>query len=494
MNLSWFRDGTKWVASGVGPGSSQASEKAGIWVVSMFGGTPRQLRTDSDGAVVSPDGAHIAFRTTKGDPEIWVMDADGSAARKLVSAGPREHFGKLQWSPDGKRLAYIRYRTQPGSEIEIDSREIDSEQTSVILTEPGLKAFCWVPDGRIIYSRRDPPPGTDMNLWELRVKSNGRASGTPHQVTQWAGFVISDLGVTGDGKRLVFIREAYQTDVYIGQLTGASLQRPQRLTLDEWLDVPSAWTPDGSAVLFSSNRNGNWGIYREAAAGADPEQVAGGTEDQTDARLDPDRTSILYWAKATTGAQKAKLLRIPLGGGPAQPVLEAASEARFRCGARAGARCVLSELTADGKQLTFTGFDPQRGRGQTLAQVSVESSAAPEWDLSPDGTTIAVVATGDSKNDVRLLTLNGGAVRFVPLTGDLPATAVAWALDGASLFVVTGSVRGSALLKVGLDGTAQQLWTGKALVASAPTPSPDGSRIAFAGSTYQSNVWMIEGF
>ncbi len=482
------------MASGVGPGDNSASEKAGVWVVSMFGGTPRQLRTDADGAVVSPDDRRIAFRTTKGPPEIWVMDADGGSARKLLSAGPREHFGKLQWSADGKFLAYIHYRTEPGKEVVIETREVDGDRTATPVSDPGMRTFCWVPDGRIIFSRRASPAGGDMNLWSVAVSGRtGQAKGKPEQLTNWAGFVFSDMNVTADSRRLIFIKEAQQTDVYIADLNarGAVPQAPARLTVDEWVDIPSAWTPDATSVIFYSDRNGSWGMFKERVGGSEPEQLMAATEDQTEPRLSPHRDLILYWDKPAADARTLKLVRVPVQGGASEQVLEAVAGAHFRCGSRAGAACVLAELDPEGKQLVFATFDPQAGKQKTLSPVP--GSAATAWDLSPDGTTIALMDPDDTKH-VRLVDLNRGTVRAIDLHGDLRASAVAWASDGQSLYALNASVRGSALLNIDLEGAISELWSGKSLALSSPVPSPDGKRIAFAGSTFRSNVWLIEGF
>jgi len=58
------------------------------------------------GPVWRPDGQAIAYLKSTGEgKEIWLMDADGAARRKIsVDAG---QFGDLVWAPDGSALAWI---------------------------------------------------------------------------------------------------------------------------------------------------------------------------------------------------------------------------------------------------------------------------------------------------------------------------------------------------------------------------------------------------
>ena len=62
-----------------------------------------------------------------------------------------------------------------------------------------------------------------------------------------------------------FKNRSVHVNVQIGELQDGNtkLTPPQKLTLSEALNLPTAWTSDSKAVIFHSDRNGHWGIYKQ---------------------------------------------------------------------------------------------------------------------------------------------------------------------------------------------------------------------------------------
>ena len=69
-----------------------------------------------------------------------------------------------------------------------------------------------------------------------------------------------------------------------------------------------------------------------------------------------------------------------------------------------------------------------------------------------------------------------------------------WTADGKGLYVDSDNdvPEGAALLHVDLHGNANVMW--KHLLPQFVAPSPDGRHLAFSGTTFDTNIWMIENF
>ena len=72
------------------------------------------------------------------------------------------------------------------------------------------------------------------------------------------------------------------------------MKNPRRLTIDESDDAAWDWTADSRAVLFQSNRNGNWDIFKQDISQTEAEAIVATPENEQHPNLSPDRAFILY--------------------------------------------------------------------------------------------------------------------------------------------------------------------------------------------------------
>jgi len=513
----------------------------GIWLISTVTGNPRLLLENARGATVSPDDKRITFKK-RTDKEIWLMGANGENPRRLLSLGPGEKFEYVRWSPDGQRLAYMKSSTA-FDQVSLESCDLEGRRTTVMLSNRRLKDFAWLPDGRLVCVMLEPPPNQyDMNLWELPADPRtGKASGQPRRLTNWAGVTLVDLSHSADGKRLAFTNRRDQSDVYVGELEagGARLNKVRRLTMDERIDWPGGWTQDSKSILFYSDRNGELNLFKQGVNDATAEVVAAGSDEMRTPRMSPDGAWILYfaWPKVEGAAPPSgRLMRLPGAGGPPQVVLEvkgypgsarmprgrslvtSKSHIEFRCASRGSATCVLSEV--DQNWLVLSAFDPFQGRKGEITRMDLTPGAgavtvcpscpvpAPQpgppepfdpddegvasfWDLSPDGSELALGMRDRRAPRITLMHLASRQTREITVKGRTNLTFLAWAADGKSLFVTSSFARDNWLYRVTLDGETRLLHKVTTRL-QRPVPSPDGRYLAFSETPSNSNAWMVE--
>jgi Tol biopolymer transport system component/DNA-binding winged helix-turn-helix (wHTH) protein len=483
--------------------NAELAGKKSIWTASVLGGSPQKLRDDALGYAVSPDGSLIAFTTHPtriGEREIWLMGSDGEDARKLLTATENSGVGRVVWSPEGQRIAYQRFHWETDKfEISVESCDLKGSQCVVILSDSELVDFWWGPDGRLIYSRTEPQPNEkDSNLWEIRI--NPRTAlrlGEPRRLTNWAGFSFEGLTGTSNGKRLAFRKNSVEFDVYVGELerSGGGLKMPRRLTLDDHDDFPFAWTPDSKAVIFMSNRNGPINVFKQPLDGKSAELIATGPGEALAPTLSPDGSWILYAVtpKFKGSSQSVRLMRVPLSGGAPQEILETHGYLQHDCTRLPATLCVFAEQIDD-RQVVFWAFDPILGKGRELLRYRASPSDMFDWALAPDGLHVATIKSHDPEGRIRILSLTGKSERDVVVPGRGGFCSVNWDADGNGFLVTSQSPRLVSLLHVNWDGRAKLLWQRKATGGGLAIPSPDGRYLAVAGSTADSNVWILEDF
>ena len=494
---AWFPSATRLLVN------SELAGLRSIWAISILGGSPRRLRDDALGQSVSPDGSFIAFTANAariGDREIWLLESGGEDARKLLTVDEHSGVGRVAWSPDGKRIAYQRFSWNTEKlEISVESCDLKGTKCVTVLSDPELIDFWLGPNGRLIYSRSEPPPNQkDSNLWEIRIDPDtAEQSAEARRITNWAGFSFRGLTGTTDGNRLAVMKGSMEFDVYVGQLerNGAGMKTPRRLTLDDHDDFPFAWTPDSKAVIFMSDRNGSIGIFKQKLDQNSADAIVSGAGEAIEPTISPDGYWLLYAITPNLSGSNlsARLMRVPLSGGAAREILETKGYNQHDCARLPATLCVLSEKASE-EQIIFWAFDPVQGKGRELTRLRVRPSESIDWALAPDGSQIAVTKLSSAEGRIRILSLTGRPERSVIVKGWGTFCNVNWAADGQGFFVSSKSPRTASLLHVSPDGQAQLLWQQNSGQGAVGFPSPDGRKLAITGATVDSNVWLVENF
>ncbi len=508
----WFPDGTRFLAASIQHwGLTFGSGPRSIWAVSTMGGPPRKLRDDASGGSVSPDGSQIAFTSgmgSLGDREVWLMGANGEDTRKLFSLDedngmPSPDFTRMgpprvQWSPNGQRLAYLkRHQTSDKFETTIESIDVKGGRASVILSDPLLSDFSWLPIGQIIFSRGEAgtglTAGKTSNLWEMKVDARtGVPTSAPRRVTNWAGFKIYNLSHSADGSRLTFAKWSEQDTSLVGDLEadGTHLKQLRPLTASESMNAAQSWTADSKAVIFTSDRNGRQDIFKQTLDQESAETIVAGPGEKYDPKVSPDGSWIVY--TSVSPSTPTRLMRVPVSGGPPQLVMDSPGSTAVSCSIGSDGFCLSRELTPDQKQTIFIAFDPFRGRGRELWRETKGSALG--WNLSPDGSRLAIVMDEEGEHQLRIVSLREGTAHDLTVKGWSGFMYVDWAADGRALLAVAFSPRGVTLLRVDMNGNAQLLWESRSVSDGWSVTAPDGRHLAIDTQGSNSNIWMLENF
>jgi Tol biopolymer transport system component len=89
---------------------------------------------------------------------------------------------------------------------------------------------------------------------------------------------------------------------------------PSLLTLSEGENMPLDWTADSKAVIFTSNRNGHWGIFRQSLDADAAEPIVSGPEDALGGRVSPDGAWVLYETAPRNAGPSTPLMRVAITG------------------------------------------------------------------------------------------------------------------------------------------------------------------------------------
>jgi eukaryotic-like serine/threonine-protein kinase len=522
---AWLPDSKSFLANACplgGDTTYATSHGCSIWIFSVSGGPPHKIRDEATGESFSPDGSLLSFETNtgkNGDREIWVIRPDGQQARKVFEVGENDSIGGLTWSPEGQRVIYVRQDGPDIANTYFVSGDLKGGPLTKILPPFDTKLVSnsiWLRDGRLIY--RLDEPGFKVktcNLWQINMDPRlTEFVGKPQRLTNFAEQCANPSNATSDSKQLVVFEWRPHSSVYVAELQAGRERstNPIRLTLDESWNHPLAWTADGKTILFSSSRTGVDAIFKQTLGRdtAEPLIALSKSDGMAGACLSPEGSWVYYTMKSyeegpaetskimrdpvihVLPTQTSKIMRVPINGGSPELVLTASIEEWPRCARSPSSLCAIAERTPDRKQIVFSALDPVNGRGRELARSDTDVTKDYHWDLSPDGTRIALLKHRDGTVDI--LSLNGYATRQVNSKEVSTLSSVVWTSDGKGLFVSSHKARGADMLHMDLQGNTRLLWEHPGGVDIYGVPSPDARHLAMRGWNVEGNMWMMENF
>jgi Tol biopolymer transport system component len=191
----------------------------------------------------SPDGLRLALNDNGG--HVWVVNADGTNPVNLTTQFLR--WRSPSWSPDGSRIVIsIGDRLNTVNPDGTGQTDISQHPPQQVVEDYPV----WSPDGaHIAYLT------AQIGVWTFSL--HVMASDGSGDITIYTG-VVPESGISWapDGSGLTFCGTTGRIGVV--NADGGSLQF---FGSNRGLDCNPRWSPDGSAIGFTSTRDGNSEIY-----------------------------------------------------------------------------------------------------------------------------------------------------------------------------------------------------------------------------------------
>jgi dipeptidyl-peptidase-4 len=273
-------------------------------------------------AAVSPDGTRVAFVRNH---DLFVVEVEGGAERRLTADGSdnvlngkldwvyqeeiygRGKFRAHWWSPDSRRLAFLRL-----DEAKVPRYTIVDE----VPRPPAVEVYPYPKPG-------DPNPKVALGV----VPATGGTAVWADTRAYGEEILIVDVTFTPDSGSVAFqVQDREQTwlDLNLADAGTGAARRVLRETTRAWVEPQGSprWLADGG-FLWLSERTGWKHLYRYARDGSGGRALTSGAWEIRDLYGVDEKGAWAYLAATERSPIAPDLYRVPLGGGAPQRLSEA---------------------------------------------------------------------------------------------------------------------------------------------------------------------------
>jgi eukaryotic-like serine/threonine-protein kinase len=461
----------------------------------------------------SPDGKQIAFISNReGQPAIFLMNADGSSARRIHNNLPVsedaiwQSDGRIRFSdgqniytmkPDGSEVVRLNFAGIPspdGQQILFNKELIQGEWSSneiFIANTDGSHPHrlthnkipdvnpSWSHDGKkIVFTTLPDDDWTKGVICSINADGSGLARLTDQSLRSHFSFW------SPDGTRIAFSVLGATQSIYIMNADG----RNKLKLIDHINDLLGfAWAPDGKKIAYTTDHEGNFEVYIINSDPSHQTNLTHNLAEDTAPQWSPDGKKIAFLSNR--GGKSALYIMNPDGSGQ-RKVLNDVPDQEVSWSTD-GQRLAFCRIVLDNYDLYLANAD---GGDVVRLLGNAANESGPRW--SPDGRSIVFTQDRDGYLQLYAIDLESRAMTRLSNSQEHEFQH-SFSPNGKQIVFTRSRARGAQrdIWVMNSDGSNPRL------VAAAPGAdefaiprfSSDGRRIAFQRrQNSQWDIWVMK--
>ncbi len=456
-----------------------------LYKIPVLGGTKKRLIVDvamffplANPVTLSPDGKRVAFlrySKARNETALMVANEDGSGEKQLaVRKRPNGFGGPVAWSPNGKTIAVVA-DSEAGVEyqglVEVPVQG-GAERTLTPKRWPWVADLAWVPDGRGLVADTQAQSGGQTQIAYVSY-ANGDVRRITSDLNSYWG-----VSVTADSRVVATVQWEFLADAWVAPM--AALDSAKPITSHGSLSDPT-WSRDGR-IVYSSDADGN--IWVMGSDGSNPKQLTSNAGGNFLPRVSPDGHYIVFLSLRVGSFQ---IWRMDSDGNNPKQLTDSVDG-------------VGSDCSPDGKWVVWgSKFGTEKGVWKVPMEggnpVRLSDAEADHPMISPDGKTIAYSYEDPSANPpqgVAIMAFEGGPpTKHFDIFSSM-GTWFRWGTDGRSLLYTKneGGVDNIWSQPIA-GGTPKQITHFNSELISNFDLSRDGKRLVMSRGTRKQDVVLI---